>query len=249
MVRAVAHRIAALPTQLQFIVQTRLASTSSESSDRSAPHVQFPFPTHPRPTPHQIFHLPFSASQQDIKQRYYALVRLHHPDSPSCRRHTPSPAERHARFQAIAAAYDTLTTGFKPKPHSHSHHYDQPLNDELEMRKRAYYRHHSRMHNRQAEYAYHREWHWGPEGQASPDDRWKDRAIIAIGLMAIAAGLTPAFFVWPHVSQQRHLAAVSNLSQAKKEARVIHEARLSSDKNEPKSEPESGDEELDESGD
>lgn len=204
MTLAVSYRLAALPRQLHIVIQTRLSSTSSGSSDRSAP--QFPFPTHARPSPHQIFHLPLSATQQDVKQRCvchclrrikwpsfmfnllqpsnnsdYALVRLHHPDSPSCRLHTPSPAERHARFQAISAAYDTL----RLKSNQHSHHYygDQPFGEELEARRRAYHRHHSRMHHRQAEYTYHREWQWGPGGQANPDDRWKDRAIVAIGLL------------------------------------------------------------------
>ncbi|KAL1661189.1 hypothetical protein GGF50DRAFT_61643 [Schizophyllum commune] len=57
----------------------------------------YPFPTNPRPTPHQIFHLPVTATQKEIKARYYDLVRLHHPDSHNCRHMTP--AERHRRFQ------------------------------------------------------------------------------------------------------------------------------------------------------
>ncbi|OSX64564.1 hypothetical protein POSPLADRAFT_1087952, partial [Postia placenta MAD-698-R-SB12] len=65
-----------------------------------------PFPTHAHPTPHEIFHLPLGATQQDIKARYYDLVRAHHPDSPLCR-DVPAP-ERHARFQRITAAYDVL---------------------------------------------------------------------------------------------------------------------------------------------
>ncbi|KAH9930199.1 uncharacterized protein B0H18DRAFT_849909, partial [Fomitopsis serialis] len=71
----------------------------------SARH-SFPFPTHAQPTPHQIFHLPVGASQQDIKARYYDLVRVHHPDSPFSR-DVPS-QERHVRFQTITKAYDIL---------------------------------------------------------------------------------------------------------------------------------------------
>jgi hypothetical protein len=43
-----------------------LASTSTSST---SPHIQFPFPTHRNPTPHQIFHLPPGASQTEIKAR------------------------------------------------------------------------------------------------------------------------------------------------------------------------------------
>ncbi|TFK54253.1 hypothetical protein OE88DRAFT_1600073, partial [Heliocybe sulcata] len=67
---------------------------------------QYPFPAHPHPTPHQIFHLPSSAPQEDIKARYYELVRMYHPDSPLSRSVSPETAE--ARFHAISAAYKIL---------------------------------------------------------------------------------------------------------------------------------------------
>ncbi|KAF7966303.1 hypothetical protein HWV62_39197 [Athelia sp. TMB] len=78
----------------------RFASTSS------SPASPFPYPAHPNPKPHEIFHLPDKASQPEIKARYIDLVRAHHPDSAQCR-HVPA-HERHARFQAVAAAYDHL---------------------------------------------------------------------------------------------------------------------------------------------
>src|SRR5271163_3399005 len=99
-------RLWILPFHLQHFIQVRLASTTSSNP----PH--FPYPRHHRPTPHQIFHLPFNASQQDIKARCkfislktnhpttnsfladYDLVRAHHPDSQLCRK--LSPEERHA---------------------------------------------------------------------------------------------------------------------------------------------------------
>ncbi|CAL1711592.1 unnamed protein product [Somion occarium] len=79
------------------IPQYRHASTSANP---------YPFPGHPNPTPHQIFHLPRNASKGDVKARYYDLVRIYHPDSPVNR--MVSPAIAQARFQSIGAAYDVL---------------------------------------------------------------------------------------------------------------------------------------------
>ncbi|EPT04956.1 hypothetical protein FOMPIDRAFT_12143, partial [Fomitopsis schrenkii] len=67
----------------------------------------FPFPTNANPTPHQIFHLPPSATRDEVKTRYYDLVRIYHPDSAISRAVPPETA--HARFQAISAAYSVLT--------------------------------------------------------------------------------------------------------------------------------------------
>ncbi|KAI0268692.1 hypothetical protein BC834DRAFT_792007, partial [Gloeopeniophorella convolvens] len=66
----------------------------------------YPYPASTNPTPHQIFHLPPSASQKDIKARYYELVRIYHPDSPVARVYPPEVSE--ARFHAISASYDAL---------------------------------------------------------------------------------------------------------------------------------------------
>ncbi|KAF9241632.1 hypothetical protein BU15DRAFT_44673 [Melanogaster broomeanus] len=66
----------------------------------------FPYPTQPNPQPHHIFHLPRSATQQQIKERYYELVRIYHPDSPVARKYPPEVA--HARFQSITKAYDLM---------------------------------------------------------------------------------------------------------------------------------------------
>ncbi|EGO22532.1 hypothetical protein SERLADRAFT_395912, partial [Serpula lacrymans var. lacrymans S7.9] len=96
------QRLSALPVYRFLSVQRRLAHTVPNTS----PSTHFPFPAHARPTPHQIFHLPLGASEADIKSRYYDLVRTHHPDSTFCR--DLSPSERHSRFQAITAAYDSL---------------------------------------------------------------------------------------------------------------------------------------------
>jgi len=80
-----------------------MASTSSLPPSRPNP---FPFPLHRNPTPYQIFHLPSSATANDIKDRYFQLVRLYHPDKVGT---STSSDIAHTRFQAITAAYDILT--------------------------------------------------------------------------------------------------------------------------------------------
>ncbi|KAF9224221.1 hypothetical protein BS17DRAFT_670002, partial [Gyrodon lividus] len=75
---------------------SRPASTSSK----------FPFPSARNATPHQIFHLPKGASQEQIKARYYDLVKLYHPDSAPAR--ALSSDQRTLRFQAITKAYEIL---------------------------------------------------------------------------------------------------------------------------------------------
>ncbi|RPD53985.1 hypothetical protein L227DRAFT_596155 [Lentinus tigrinus ALCF2SS1-6] len=82
----------------------RTASTSANP---------YPFPTNSHPSPHQIFHLPKSATRADVKSRYYDLVRIYHPDSPAARAGGISAETAHARFQAISSAYAVLS-GKKP---------------------------------------------------------------------------------------------------------------------------------------
>ena len=99
----------------------RLASTAATSETTS--DNPYPFPAHRNPTPHQIFHLPLNAAEEDIKARCkhaailvileinrispadYDLVRIYHPDKAGL---AVSPDVAHSRFQAIAAAYDIL---------------------------------------------------------------------------------------------------------------------------------------------
>ncbi|KAI0644500.1 hypothetical protein C8Q79DRAFT_912882 [Trametes meyenii] len=81
-------------------VGRRTASTSANP---------YPFPRNAHPTPHQIFHLPKSATRADVKARYYDLVRIYHPDSPSARAGGISPETAHTRFQAISSAYAMLS--------------------------------------------------------------------------------------------------------------------------------------------
>ncbi|KAI0824075.1 hypothetical protein BC628DRAFT_1539456 [Trametes gibbosa] len=78
----------------------RTASTSANP---------YPFPKNAHPTPHQIFHLPQSATRADVKARYYDLVRIYHPDSAAACAGGVPPDAAHARFQAIASAYAVLS--------------------------------------------------------------------------------------------------------------------------------------------
>ncbi|KAF8240362.1 hypothetical protein L208DRAFT_1420467 [Tricholoma matsutake] len=200
-------RLPYLPNHLCLLVH-RLASTTTSSHSKA--NNLYLYPTHSRPTPHQIFHLPPGASQDDIKARYYDLVRIHHPDSVHSR--LLSPSVRHARFQSITSAYDILRGKSQNSPHSGV----DPYSSEVHRRKHFYQAH----HDRRAEYAYP-----GREWTASPDDRWKDRVIIIVGLVTLAAGVIPGVFLLPSRFEQRHRSAVSNLSQARYEARELGEER------------------------
>ncbi|GLB41489.1 putative dnaJ molecular chaperone homology domain [Lyophyllum shimeji] len=175
---------------------------------------QYPYPTNARPTPYQIFHLCPGASQAEIKARYYDLVRAHHPDSLHCR--ALSPSERHARFQAITAAYDVLR-GKRSSATPNSAGYD-PYMEEVLRRKRYYEAHYARRAQYAGPHAQRAEWH------ASEDDRWKDGMMLLVGLVTLVAGLAPGFFV-PSRMEKQHRAAVSNLSQARREARELAEER------------------------
>ncbi|KAF8886302.1 hypothetical protein BD779DRAFT_1530645 [Infundibulicybe gibba] len=164
------------------------------------------FPSHPRPTPHQIFHLPPGASQQEIKARYYDLVRIYHPDSPQDTRSPLSTTERHARFHAIGSAYDILRG--KPSRNGSPDIYAE----EIERRKRAY---HAHYRSRPAAH----------DRSVNGDDRWKDRVIIVVGLVTLAAGLVPSLFLLPLRMDNIHRTAAMNLSQAREDAKELGEIR------------------------
>lgn len=87
-------------------VCTLFISLQNSRSYASKSANPYPYPTQTNPQPHQIFHLPRNANQEDVKRRYYELVRIYHPDS-AVARHYP-PEESQARFQAISRAYDIL---------------------------------------------------------------------------------------------------------------------------------------------
>ncbi|KAK0239036.1 hypothetical protein EDD85DRAFT_951248 [Armillaria nabsnona] len=203
------QRLALLPQQLHIVIQTRCASTSSSP---------FPFPGHPHPTPHQIFHLPYNASQQDIKARYYELVRHHHPDSLSCR-DLPS-SDRQARFQAIAHAYDTLR-GKNPQTGTRRDWGEYA--DELQRRKKRWERQQSARYN----YAHPPRYKW----ESNADDRWKDNMILTIGIVSLVLGIAPSLLMLPfsvHKTRQKHLETASDYSKVRAEAMEEGEERRQS---------------------
>ncbi|KZV60417.1 hypothetical protein PENSPDRAFT_760014 [Peniophora sp. CONT] len=187
---------------LNTILHTRLASTSSSP---------YPFPQVQNPSPWQIFHLQPSASQQDIKARYYALVRLYHPDAPACR--TVPPDLAHRRFQAIRAAYDSLTGKSHHRAHGSAHDTDD-LWRELAARRR--------QHERRQAY---RRAHGVPEWDAASDDMKKDRILFAVGCLAVVVGVAPAFANWTEHREAKHRVAAANLTAARGEAREFAAAR------------------------
>ncbi|KAJ7235584.1 hypothetical protein C8J57DRAFT_462004 [Mycena rebaudengoi] len=198
-------RLNSLPYPLQVLVHARLYSSQASNAG------QYKFPTGLRPTPHQIFHLPHGASQEDIKARYIDLVKLHHPDSPRCR---DIPAtERHRRFQSISSAYDSLRNKSSAAPDR-----DEAVWEELRRRKRA---HTQYRHSRHAEYAR------GPwTHTASADGRWKDHVILSFGFVALMAGLLPVL-VYPRHPLDRSPVSAAHLSEARRDARRLYEARIS----------------------
>ncbi|KJA19586.1 hypothetical protein HYPSUDRAFT_143556, partial [Hypholoma sublateritium FD-334 SS-4] len=84
-------------------------TTHAARPARELERARYPFPAHADPTPREIFHLPPGASQAQVRERYIALVRAHHPDA-----HPDAPDIAHARFRAVQAAYDVLAGRARP---------------------------------------------------------------------------------------------------------------------------------------
>ncbi|KAJ7080819.1 hypothetical protein B0H15DRAFT_786993 [Mycena belliarum] len=189
-------RLTHLPPHLQYLVHARLSYSTAS----------YPFPAQPRPTPHEIFHLPRGASQPEIKRRYIELVKLHHPDSHHCK--DLPPEERHRRFHLVSSAYDTLSLKRVRTEH------DRPAWEELDRRKRAYHR-----HSRRAEYE-RAEWR-----TPHVDARWTDRVILAFGFVALVTGLIPVF-LYPQQPLDRLPSSAFHLSEARRDARLVYDARM-----------------------
>lgn len=70
------------------------------------------WPTAPNPSPYDIFHIDRTASIREVKQRYYELVQLYHPDklesSGSGKDSAASVALANERFRKIVAANSLL---------------------------------------------------------------------------------------------------------------------------------------------
>ncbi|KAF7371157.1 J domain-containing protein [Mycena sanguinolenta] len=200
------RRITHLPPHLQCLVYARLCYSTASSS-------QYAFPRHSRPTPHEIFHLSRGASQADIKRRYIELVKLHHPDSQSCR--DLPPHERHRRFQMISSAYDALRHNKELFPDR-----DRTLWEEIDRRKRAQAAYYKR-HSRRAEYEY-AEW----KNPNPVDARWTDRIILTFGFVSLVAGLIPMVLYPRHPVDRLQSSSGFHISEARREARLKYEDRL-----------------------
>ncbi|KAI0758535.1 hypothetical protein BC629DRAFT_1597966 [Irpex lacteus] len=211
------HFLSKPPLHIQTATaRTIRARFLSSSPSTSSP--KYPFPTHPHPTPHQIFHLPPSASQRDIKHRCTLRTRKALPPRRTRPLHllfNPNPnSDRNAQFQAIKQAYDIL------RGHSRSHAHlrqrpDDVWNDrvyeELERRRRG------------------AAGPGGPRRTASMDlnaesesEKWKDQALIGVGVALLALALVQTtFFISsaPEQIENRHRTAASNLAEARREAR------------------------------
>ncbi|KAG1813736.1 hypothetical protein EV424DRAFT_52395 [Suillus variegatus] len=135
-----------------------LQSSRSYASKSANP---YPYPTQKNPQPHQIFHLPRSANQEDVKRRYYELVRIYHPDS-AVARHYPS-EESQARFQAISRAYDILRgkASVSGEPVEAAHKVD-PIRWSTRSRRPHF-------------------------DDTASDERWKERVIMGTVLLTLAA--------------------------------------------------------------
>ena len=73
----------------------------------SEPTSRVPWPKCSNPSPYEIFNLPRTASQKEIKSRYFLLVKQYHPDHAT---HIQSSVER---FRKVVEAYKILSNPSK----------------------------------------------------------------------------------------------------------------------------------------
>ncbi|KAL5531145.1 hypothetical protein ACEPAG_4021 [Sanghuangporus baumii] len=202
-------RSGTLPAGMRQILSMRCASTASADNNEGDPHsipLKFPFPNHPHPTPYEIFHLEPGARPSEIKSRYYQLVRIHHPDTPHARRLPPHISR--ARFQAIQSAHDALTGKSRRADNPFSMHASYTKGNKMHTHRRSY-----GPHNVDAEWARAAE-----ETDEHGSGRQKDQ-IIVLGAIALIGLAAVPFFTSTAVSQTKHMSAVQNLAEARREAR------------------------------
>ncbi|KAF8320064.1 hypothetical protein DL93DRAFT_1927280 [Clavulina sp. PMI_390] len=189
----------------------------------------YPFPSKDRPTPHDIFHLPKSASKKDIKQRYFELARIYHPDSAISRPHPTDVIQ--ARWNAISAAYDHLRgkrAAHQPWPSS-SAYSSYPRSGSSSAS--------SSGSSAGGAYAGRRT-PWGgfdPDGNPRPhpdgltEPFWmSQRTLMASVVIAVSASIlfARAFVTSPSTAAaQHHLDAAYNLEQARRRGKEQGELR------------------------
>jgi len=187
------------------------------------PQNQFPYPSHPRPTPYQIFHLPTGANQKQVKARYYELVRVHHPDSTHSKASDLPKRTRDERFSAIKDAYDVLA-GKKPGNPARWSGPDSDSGKDWEFRSEVERRRRRRTAWGPQAYAYSQS-HYGhqysppSDGPMTPEDRRRDNILICVAFVSAIISLLPAFVWSPVEYERRHELASENLARARQEAR------------------------------
>jgi hypothetical protein len=90
-----------LPHIVSFSTSTVLHDPADGSSFAGPGSSTLPWPNHPNPTPYEIFNIPRTASQKEIKSRYFMLVKQYHPD------HAPKSSTE--RFRKVVEAYKVLS--------------------------------------------------------------------------------------------------------------------------------------------
>ncbi|KAF9232443.1 hypothetical protein BU15DRAFT_81236 [Melanogaster broomeanus] len=225
------HRLAArLRLHHLLVSSSRLASTSSK----------FPFPSARNATPHQIFHLPNGASQEQIKARCKAFSQCRRPSADRSPAFTPtptfhsalartiSPEQRTVRFQAITKAYGILR-GRVPAPGPGARHSadDDIIRAELRRRRPSKQTYDGRTRPGFSDSA----WGWEDGGggfagtrasemEQTPRSRWEEglnyAPIAAVVIVTIAAVGLRSF----HAQQVEHhtQTAAANLAQARADA-------------------------------
>ncbi|EJD00068.1 uncharacterized protein FOMMEDRAFT_22527 [Fomitiporia mediterranea MF3/22] len=190
-----------------FFIRPASTVSATGNVEHSGPSsVDYPFPRHPHPNPYEIFHLKPGALPEEIKSRYYQLVRIHHPDTPHAR-HLPSHIS-HARFQAIQAAHDVLTGKVRRRDSPSPMHSSPPMAHA-----------HRRRHNSHAEWTQAAE-----QAEETANDRWQDQAIVLAGIAALGLAVVP-FLTSSMLSDGKHTTAAQNLAQARREAREVGMSR------------------------
>jgi hypothetical protein len=92
---------------------SRPYSDPSASSSATRPPPRLPWPERANPTPYEIFNLPRTATQTEIKSRYFQLVKQYHPD------HAPrAPVDC---FRKVVEAYKILSQPSKRHEYDSQH--------------------------------------------------------------------------------------------------------------------------------
>ncbi|KAF5370609.1 hypothetical protein D9758_002063 [Tetrapyrgos nigripes] len=193
------------------VLRRRLPSHLRHASTHS-PTNPFPFPNQPNPSAHQIFHLPRNANQEQIKQRYYELVRIYHPDKAESA--VPS-QEAHSRFQSISNAYNVLRG--KSSSVTDTTTQRSPDYATTAARRAVHLRRHRELYE-----------------AGVVDERWKDRFII-FGIIATIAAFVAQTTMTRHEALEEVLSRSRQLQlervDAARRRKTVEDPRLAASDN------------------